>query len=378
MSRIVKFVYIYIGIVMFFIPVVMTVMEVRVGRPIQENRPKASKPFFNENILHYAGQYHKYFCDNYFGRDLSINIYNYIKFYIFYESPVPDRVLIGNNNYLFRVDRRKAENVLDYKGCSICSFQGFVTIPHQILTDRYKGLITFKQWLADHNIKFYLVVVPDKETIYPEKMPQSIKKGMVTPTDQIINFLEDNGISVIDLRIPLWNAKNIQYELYYQTDSHWNKLGAYVGYLEITAILSKDFNSIKPIIVKLENVSYTNFESKGDLLLLLGAQTYPYYREAILDYPVQYSIVSFQDGHKGKIVTQGKKGLPRALIYRDSMFCNQWQYLANNFSKAVFIWDYLWANNMIDSKFIESEKFDIVIIATVERYLKYYNDIIIQ
>lgn len=378
MIQTIKKVYIVSFTILLLIPFSLTVANVKVGRVVQEKRPKAQKPVYNGDIAAYSKGYYKYFCDNYFGRDLSINIYNDIKVYCFHESPVPDRVLIGKNNYLFRVDQRKAEKILDYQGCCISCFQGYIEFNDDVLTKRCAGIIHFKEWLAKHNIQFYLMVVPDKHTVYPENLPDTIKKGNTTTADRMIQYLQHYNINIIDLRHVLVDAKALGYDLYYVTDSHWNTLGAYIGYRYIINSLSKQFNTLKPFEINLSSVSFSEYESKGDLLLLLGVEHYPHYRESIFHYPVNYTFIKNENYHKGIIITRGPANLPRAIIYRDSMFCNLLPLIANNFSHAVFMWEYLWGNNAIDMSFIESEKPDIVIIETVERYLKYFEDIVVK
>jgi hypothetical protein len=56
--------------------------------------------------------------------------------------------------------------------------------------------------------------------------------------------------------------------------------------------------------------------------------------------------------------------LPRVLVYHDSYMIWQYDFVAQAFSKATFIWSY-----QVNLDFVQGEKPDIVILECAERYL---------
>jgi hypothetical protein len=88
--------------------------------------------------------------------------------------------------------------------------------------------------LAERGVKYLFVIAPDKQTIYPEHMPEDIRKARGRSRfDQFADHLKKRSdLAFLDLRGPLLGAKSGQ-QLYYRTDTHWNINGAFVAYTQI-------------------------------------------------------------------------------------------------------------------------------------------------
>ncbi|HRQ31863.1 MAG TPA: hypothetical protein PLM89_02020, partial [Anaerolineales bacterium] len=93
---------------------------------------------------------------------------------------------------------------------------------------------------AQRGIKLLIVVSPNKNTIYPERVPDQIPVfGTTSKLDQAVNYLQANGkTQIIDLRPALLAAK-AERQIYYATDTHWNDYGAYIAYSAIMEELNK-------------------------------------------------------------------------------------------------------------------------------------------
>lgn len=365
----IKRLYSYLILVLVSLPLVMHCFGITLKTPIPINSlgEKASKPIFNGNMKSYLKQYNTYFATNYYWRDYAIFIYNQTIFGITKQSPVPDKVLIGKDNYLF----------LTTHGYPVDDYQGYKQLTQDDLDKIYMWIHAFKVWLDSQGIEFYYVIAPDKSTIYPEKLPDTIRQVGQTTADQITEYLSKRGIQVVDLRPILLQAKSMGYDLYYRTDGHWNKLGAYVGYKAIIQELSKKFKVMRSVYMPIHTITYTKPENKGDLYRMMGIESYPYFYDVIINYPVTFKVT--YDNTKCKVprmqvtITQNiNKKLPKLLMYRDSFGDSLQLLLANNFCEAHFIWEYLWLSRKIDTQLIKKVKPDVVIIETVERYNKFY------
>lgn len=351
--------------IMFFIviiisPAVLTCICDNTSE-INENRVKVSRPVYDSNLLKFSKKYFKYFKENYIGRDFYIKIYNYTKYNVLGESTVPDRVLIGKDNYLFYSKVKDGNSIADY--------QGLISVSDEQKYQLHSEISLVKEWLDKRNIKFYIIVAPDKHSVYSDKIPGAISRLGLTAADQIISFLMEKDFKVIDLRPVLKNARlTVNDELYYKTDTHWNSLGAYIGYLEILKQLSTDYKNLKPLMIDIRNVIFTDYSNGGDLYNMLGIKDYRHFRDAVIDYNKKFRIIkSSQD----VIITESKAKIPRALVYRDS-FCVALQpFLSNNFSYSYYQWSY--ENTRISRDLILKIKPDIVIVEILERYLKYLN-----
>ncbi|WP_186188623.1 alginate O-acetyltransferase AlgX-related protein [Burkholderia gladioli] len=97
--------------------------------------------------------------------------------------------------------------------------------------------------LAACGIGFYVVLAPDKQSVYADKLQSPPPAGTVTQADQFATELGRAApkLAFIDLRAPLEAARSSeQYDLYKRTDSHWNTLGAFIGYQAIASRLVRD------------------------------------------------------------------------------------------------------------------------------------------
>ena len=95
-------------------------------------------------------------------------------------------------------------------------------------------LLRRSEFLARRGIPFLVVIVPEKYSVYPEFLPDwAVPVTAETSLDRIVaDFVRHPQLNFIDLREPLRAAKGPE-RVYYRTDSHWNYLGAMVGYAEL-------------------------------------------------------------------------------------------------------------------------------------------------
>jgi alginate O-acetyltransferase complex protein AlgJ len=92
--------------------------------------------------------------------------------------------------------------------------------------------------LSARGIKYLYVIVPNKESIYPEHLPEWLKPGAPTKTDQMVAYLRAHStVPILDLRPILQSARQSD-PLYYKTDSHWNLMGAFMAAETIITNLS--------------------------------------------------------------------------------------------------------------------------------------------
>jgi alginate O-acetyltransferase complex protein AlgJ len=91
-----------------------------------------------------------------------------------------------------------------------------------------------RDWLAERGIEYLLVIAPNKGEIYSEYLPRALKPvNDVRRLDQVVEYCGgEDGVEIVDLRQPILAMKS-RHQLYDKTDTHWNALGAHVGYRAI-------------------------------------------------------------------------------------------------------------------------------------------------
>jgi hypothetical protein len=85
--------------------------------------------------------------------------------------------------------------------------------------------------LHSKGIDFYILIGPNKSSIYPEYLPDIIVPIETRYINPLFNKIKDNNIKIFDPTQLLINNKNIGL-LYYKTDTHWNNRGAYIAFNE--------------------------------------------------------------------------------------------------------------------------------------------------
>jgi hypothetical protein len=236
-------------------------------------------------------------------------------------------VIIGKEGWLY-VDTD--ESMLDYRGL----------VPYSESQLGYiSGIVKSEiEYLKSKGIPLLLIVAPNKESIYPEFMPDNIKKGNQTRLDQLVKVID-----LVDLRQALINAKDKQ--VYRKTDTHWNNYGAYLVYSEIVFRLGIKPNSLSDY----DEV----FDEKptSDLANLLKMPDI--YKESVYHYKLKDGIQSDK--------------IPSVLIFHDSFYegTDLKPLLSAHFDKIKEV--RFGQLTLFSSKLIEEVKPDVVIYIMVER-----------
>ena len=130
---------------------------------------------------------------------------------------------------------------------SLDNYQNVPILPPGGLKSIQKNLKILYDKLRERNITLVVVIVPNKSTIYPDKMPSEIQKiGAQSELDLLVDLLQKKGPPVlIDLRPALQEARQKK-QIYYTTDTHWNPYGAFSAYRAIMNRLSQSYPELAP------------------------------------------------------------------------------------------------------------------------------------
>ena len=346
------------------------VVEFAVGRASTasaEKRAIAKRPdshLILESFSDYAGQFEKYYNDSFGLRDSLIRWNNLLRMWIFDESPVRG-VRLGREGWLFYANEwalEDYENVMPYKPEELASIR-------KIVEER-------RAWLEQRGIRFFVMVAPDKHTIYGEYLPPAIHKiGKQSRVDQVVKDLESNpGIEFIDPLEALFRAKPNQ-RLYHRTDTHWNDYGAFVGYSELMERIALYFPNVRKLSLDDYTVSVSE-EEGGDLAGMLSLSDrikeerialVPRFIPRAVDgarpYPDPVDTAEYP-GRNMVVKETRDPRLPKALVFRDSFSWPLIPFLAESFQSVVFVWTFDFLPDLI-----EREKPDLVILECVGRYI---------
>jgi alginate O-acetyltransferase complex protein AlgJ len=257
-------------------------------------------------------------------------------------SSTSNIVVIGKDNWLFTDVN---ESMADYRGLTHLSESQLAYTLEIVKSER--------DYLESKGIPLILVVAPNKESIYPEYMPEGIKKiNNDTQLDQVLTYFKENSdIQIIDLRPVLIKAKS-ERQVYRKNDSHWNSYGSYLAYREIigatglTAHLLSDYNEV-----------VQGGDITGDLSRALKLEDMYPESEVIMRYELK---------------DVPSETLPSALIFHDSFYTstNLQELMKPHFDKITEVrYGQL---TLFSSELVERVKPSIVIYIMVERVLPRY------
>jgi len=311
------------------------------------------------------------FLEKHFGfRGLLIKWYNYVDAYVLASTFSSSPVVVGKDNWLFLSQDGPDRNILE-------DFRTSPPLPEENMRWIMDDLVARRDWLAERGIKYLVVVAPNKNTVYPEKLPGGFEKATDnSQLDQLLRYIKENStLDVVDLSPALFAEKK-KHQIFYATDSHWNARGGYVGYREIMKALERYYPDMKAAPrEQFAEVVYRGLP--GDLAFMLGLQdqlpeerllyvSKHDARGAVSDAPADPHY--FQPPQASEI--KGSN-LPRALFFHDSFFWELMPFLAEHFSRA----DYIWLNpqsghetRYFNKDLILADKPDIVVDEFTERY----------
>lgn len=352
-------------LLLIFFPLLNSVFKVVKPIDIQERRALQKKPRFRlDSLGSFPDKYQRYYKDHFVLRNWFIRLNNLMVFKLFSKSAVP-MVLIGKNGWLFLSRETDQRDEKEY-------FRAIRPFTNSELKHWNHILEQRRLWLERQGIKYLFVIVPNKSTIYPEFMPDNIRQvHNRSRLDQLLDYTRVySKVRILDLRSALKKAKD-RYPVFYKTDSHWNDFGAYVAYTEIMKYLNIYHKDETPMPLSRFEIRIKNWAG-GDLAGALSLEK-EVLREDILEMvpkiPFQARIVFREDisPYITRSVSVSPTGkLPLAMMVHDSFIRELRPFLAEHFSRMVFIWDW---GLKIYPRLIRAEKPWIVIEEMNERYL---------
>ena len=353
--------------VFLWLPTADTFLHLDHAPTTNENRAPARFPQFKPHFaaMHdYVTGIEAYFGDHFGFRNRLVACEHSWKWQ-FFRTSKNNQVLIGKSGWLFFSGGLMIDDVMGNKPFDERQLEAW----RDLLQGR-------RDWLAQRGIRYLFVVPPDKQTIYPEQLPDWLADA-ARPSkrlDQFVKYMRTHSdVPILDLRQSLLEAKK-DTRVYHQTDTHWNEMGAYVAYRRIVEQAQLFGMDVKPIGLSAFEVSKAHSAS-GDLALLLGQEKQTVEKDMISlvpkpplavfapliapNLPVKNRIPGFEPRTSENPAAKG-----RLLMFRDSFAINLSHFLGYSFGHVTYIWQQNW-----DKRIIEAEKPDIVVDEIVERFL---------
>lgn len=169
-----------------------------------------------------------------------------------------DQVLAGKGGWLFYKRADDGTPLQDYQGTSAFSEKTMEKIKNQLLAQR--------DTFAAKGIRYVVMIVPNKEIMYSEFMPSTVyRTSEITRCDKLYEYLVQNtNLEVVYPKQELYAAKEMN-QIYYKYDTHWNRLGSFVGVQSVLKQLYGNYQTLADVEIIEENMN-----TSGDLAALIG------------------------------------------------------------------------------------------------------------
>jgi hypothetical protein len=352
-------------LVMIVLPLLGMILGLDGSFVLQENRTLAARPKLEltlESLGAYPRKLEAYFNDQFGFRKRLIHWLAIAKVRGLGVSS-SSHVIVGSHGWLYYSGDRALKY---YRGIKLFR-------PGEL--ERYRKILEARRdWLAERGIPYLFVILPNKDTIYPEFMPPAYTKVQpLTRCDQLLEYMKAHStVPILDVRDDLRRAK--QRELLYDlTDTHWNARGAFVAYGRIVETLAAWFPRMQPL-PRLEFREIETMLVGGDLARMLGMpEQMPESRLGLQ--PIQprqarktdevFPLPPGSPAYRAIIAMESPNAkLPRAVIFHDSFFQHLAPFLSEHFQRVFYFSDY-----DFDRKIVVREHPDVVIQELVERSL---------
>ena len=299
----------------------------------------------------------RYFEDHFGLRARLVRWQARLRLRVFGVSASPD-VIVGRDGWLFYAGDGGAEDIVSATPFTPAELDTWrTTLEHT------------RDWMEARGITYVFVLAPDKHEVYPEMLPASIRRvGVETRSDTLVAYLREHStVPVLDLRTVLSAAKTHE-RIYHRTDTHWNDRGAFAASEALLRLLAprlgvpQERSGYTPRAVAVPGLDLAGMLGIADGMTEEDLRLVPRVaRRARIVEPARPD-ARLMDA---RIVTeQDAPSRPRAVMFRDSFGSAMIPFLSEEFSRAVYLWQY-----NVDPDVVIAERPDIVIQEWVGRRL---------
>lgn len=213
------------------------------------------------------------------------------------------------------------------------------------------------------------MLIPNKEYIYKEYLPNGIVEASNEKNiDRVVSYIRNNSdIKVAYPKEELLSMKET-YPTYYKYDTHWNEIGAYVGYATLMRTLGKEPKSLSEWEV-------TSFhKNHGDLVGIAKLENLlPTYQEVEVNFSDEVTLL-FDDEQENDSYQKYyySNGSGKIFVMGDSFRMAMKPYLSRQYEFSF----YVHRDRQLFREVLE-EKPDVLVYQLVERYIPHLENSIL-
>lgn len=320
-----------------------------------ENRVLAQPPELTRtNLKNIPSQTELYIGDHAPFRSLWLNAYAAVNLYLFDSIDNTSVITGGKDGWLFYTGENTVNEML---GLDLFTEEEMEAILQKLLAVR-------DRYTVDKS-NFVLFVAPDKEKIYRDYLPDHYQNQTGTSkATELVRYIQENSdIKVVHPVEELRMAAE-SFPVYYKTDTHWNRLGAYIGSQPLIAALGGETQPWEKLQMDIQEREPGDLALMGHVLSFLENDPDPYYT----GYHDEAEITILEEDFNGsglrRTQTEAAPDSRSLVIARDSFGDAMNLVLCRYFSEVTCInWEKIQQVDM------EAHRSDVFVYEIVERWL---------
>lgn len=207
------------------------------------------------------------------------------------------------------------------------------------------------------------VIAPDKESVYPEFLPEGIVPVARRPVHEFLEVAAEVAAPVLYPLEELSAAKRV-FEVYPKTDTHWHYRGAYVAYLAFCGMARGQGLDLEPLGEA--DIRWVDGRTEGDLGSkvrpdpLVGATIGPELKEHRSQLVSDNGVTN----HGRVLCFERDLPGPRCVVFGESFTPFMLPFLKETFKRLVFVHTSMFARGIL-----EQERPDVILSLPTERFL---------
>ncbi len=316
--------------------------------------PKLDFPHVDQFRVHFD----KYYKESFGGKNSLVKLNTSIQYHILQSSPLPESVVLGEEGWFFLGN--KYGNIINEN-------IGLETFSKKDLDKIGANIQNSKEYLEQYGIKYYVCVAPNKHAVYNSFLPSYLRNRSTTKLEQLKHYLETKEFELIDLKDYFHQYDSLR--LFHKTNTHWNDIGAFLGYKRLLSSIQKDFDGLKSFELDDFHID-TLIKQREDLTNMIKIDIEeehivlkPKERFQSIELEKQLTVPDNYFRHPDNYEYRYKGiGNLKVLVFRDSFSTGMIQFLKEYFGEIIFVW-----HHDFNKEIIEAEKPDIVIHEFIER-----------
>lgn len=322
--------------------------------------PKFGFPHFDR----FRVDFDHYYKEKFGGKNEFVKLYNFIQYHLLQSSPLPESVVLGKDGWLFLGNR--FNNI-------IYSHIGIDTLTKSDLESTWRSIQNRQEYLKQRNIKYYVCIAPNKHTVYDKYLPTHFQNRNTTKLEQLKSYLKMKDFELIDLKDNFYQYDT--FRLFHKTNTHWNHVGAFLGYKRLISSIQVDFDDLESFELNDFRID-TLIKQRQDITKMMKIdieekQILLNPKEKFKSFELENQLTIPDNFNRRPSFYENRfkgTGNLKVLMFRDSFSTAMICFLKEYFGEIVFVW-----RDDFNTEIIEKEKPDIVIHEIVERNINSLN-----